>query len=187
MTEEVQFVIDEAKEKMSKAIGHLDNELATLRAGKASPRMLDSVVVEYYGNPTPLNQVANIGTPDAKTIAIQPWEKSMVEPIERAILNANLGFTPMNNGEMIRINIPALTEERRKALVKQVNNEAESARVSLRTARRDANEEIKKLEKDGLSEDESKKAEDEIQKLTDSYGEKVEKIIKAKEEEIMTI
>jgi len=187
MTEEVQFVIDEAKEKMSKAIDHLENELATLRAGKASPRMLDTVVVEYYGSPTPLNQVANIGTPDAKTIAIQPWEKTMVEPIERAILNANLGFTPMNNGEMIRINIPALTEERRKALAKQVNNEAESARVSIRSARRDANEEIKKLEKEGLSEDDAKKAEDEIQKLTDTHSEKVEKVVKAKEEEIMTI
>ncbi|HKL09183.1 MAG TPA: ribosome recycling factor [Bacteroidales bacterium] len=187
MTEEVQFVIDETKEKMGKAIDHLDNELATLRAGKASPRMLDTVVVEYYGNPTPLNQVANIGTPDAKTIAIQPWEKTMVEPIERAILNANLGFTPMNNGEMIRINIPALTEERRKALAKQVNNEAESARVSIRSARRDANEEIKKLEKEGLSEDDAKKAEDEIQKLTDTHSEKVEKVVKAKEEEIMTI
>ncbi|MEA2105270.1 MAG: ribosome recycling factor [Bacteroidota bacterium] len=187
MTEEVQFVIDEAKEKMGKAIDHLENELATLRAGKASPRMLDTVVIEYYGSPTPLTQVANIGTPDAKTIAIQPWEKNMVEPIERAILNANLGFTPMNNGEMIRINIPALTEERRKSLVKHVNNEAESARVSLRTARRDANEEIKKLGKDGLSEDEAKKAEDEIQKITDTYSEKVEKVVKAKEEEIMTI
>ncbi len=187
MTEEVQFVIDEAKEKMGKAIDHLENELATLRAGKASPRMLDTVVVEYYGNPTPLNQVANIGTPDAKTIAIQPWEKTMVEPIERAILNANLGFTPMNNGEMIRINIPALTEERRKALAKQVNNEAESARVSIRSARRDANEEIKKLEKEGLSEDDAKKAEDEVQKLTDTHSEKVEQIVKAKEEEIMTI
>ncbi|MDY6800634.1 MAG: ribosome recycling factor [Bacteroidota bacterium] len=187
MTEEVQFVIDEAKEKMGNAINHLENELATLRAGKASPRMLDTVVVEYYGSPTPLNQVANIGTPDAKTIAIQPWEKNMVEPIERAILNANLGFTPMNNGEMIRINIPALTEERRKALVKQVHNEEESARVSIRTARRDANEEIKKLGKDGLSEDEAKKAEDEIQKLTDKYSERVEQVVKAKEEEIMTI
>ena len=187
MTEEVQFVIDETKEKMGKAIDHLDNELATLRAGKASPRMLDTVVVEYYGNPTPLNQVANIGTPDAKTIAIQPWEKKMVEPIERAILNANLGFTPMNNGEMIRINIPALTEERRKALAKQVNNEAESARVSIRSARRDANEEIKKLEKEGLSEDEAKKGEDEVQKLTDTHSEKVEQVVKAKEEEIMTI
>jgi len=187
MTEEVQFVIDEAKEKMSKAIDHLENELATLRAGKASPRMLDTVVVDYYGSPTPLNQVANIGTPDAKTIAIQPWEKKMVEPIERAILNANLGFTPMNNGEMIRINIPALTEERRKALAKQVNNEAESARVSIRSARRDANEEIKKLEKEGLSEDEAKKGEDEVQKLTDTHSEKVEQVVKAKEEEIMTI
>ncbi|MFO7828666.1 MAG: ribosome recycling factor [Bacteroidales bacterium] len=187
MTEEVQFVIDETKEKMDKAINHLENELATLRAGKASPRMLDTVMVDYYGSPTPLNQIANIGTPDPKTIAIQPWEKNMVEPVERAILNANLGFTPMNNGEMIRINIPALTEERRKTLVKQVNNEGESARVSLRTARREANDEIKKLGKEGLSEDDSKRAEDEIQKLTDQYGEKIEQIVKAKEEDIMKI
>lgn len=187
MTEEVQFVIDSAKESMDKAIRHLEVELGTLRAGKANPRMLDTVMVDYYGNQTPISQVANIGTPDAKTIAIQPWEKSMIDPIERAIINSNLGFTPMNNGEMIRINIPALTEERRKGLVKQVHAEGESARVSVRSARKDANDEIKQLEKDGLSEDEAKTASDEIQKITDKYGEKIEQVIKAKEEDIMKV
>ena len=187
MTEEVQFVIDEASERMDKAINHLEAELATLRAGKANPRMLDSVMVDYYGSQTPISQVANIGTPDAKTIAIQPWEKTMVEPIERAIINANLGFAPMNNGEVIRINVPALTEERRITLVKQVNSEGENAKVSIRSTRKDANNDIKKLEKDGLSEDEAKTAEDEVQKLTDNYGEKIDQIIKAKEEDIMKI
>ena len=187
MNEEVQFVIDAAEEMMDKAINHLELELGALRAGKANPRMLDTVMVDYYGTQTPISQVANIGTPDPKTIAIQPWEKTMVEPIERAIINANLGFTPMNNGEMIRINIPALTEERRKVLVKQVHAEGEGARVSVRSARKDANDEVKQLEKDGLSEDEAKTAEDAIQEQTDSFGEKIDKIIKAKEEDIMKI
>ncbi len=187
MNEEVQFVIDAAKERMDKAIKHLEVELGSLRAGKANPRMLDTVMVDYYGNQTPINQVANIGTPDPKTIAIQPWEKTMIEPIERAIINANLGFAPMNNGEIIRINIPALTEERRKTLVKQVHSEGESAKVSIRSARKDANDEIKQLEKDGLSEDESKTASDDVQKVTDQYGEKIDKIVKTKEEDIMKI
>ena len=187
MNEEVQFVIDAAAERMDKAINHLELELGSLRAGKANPRMLDTVTVDYYGNQTPLNQVANIGTPDPKTIAIQPWEKTMIEPIERAIINANLGFAPMNNGELIRISIPALTEERRKTLVKQVHMEGENARISIRSARKDANDEIKQLEKDGLSEDASKTASDEIQKVTDSYGEKIDQIVKAKEEDIMKI
>jgi len=146
MTEEVQFSIDAATERMDKAISHLESELASLRAGKANPKMLDSVMIDYYGSQTPISQVANIGTPDAKTIAIQPWEKTMIEPIERAIINSNLGFNPQNNGEMIRINIPALTEERRITLVKQVSAEGENAKVSIRSARKDANEEIKKLE-----------------------------------------
>lgn len=187
MTEEVQFVIDEAKERMDKAISHLESELASLRAGKANPRMLDSVMVDYYGSQTPINQVANIGTPDPKTIAIQPWEKTMIEPIERAIINSNLGFAPQNNGEMIRINIPALTEERRITLVKQVSSEGENAKVSIRSTRKDANSDIKTLEKDGLSEDEAKTAEEEIQKLTNNYGEKIDQIVKAKEEDIMKI
>ncbi|NOQ25291.1 MAG: ribosome recycling factor [Bacteroidales bacterium] len=187
MNEEVQFVIDTAKEMMDKAINHLDAELGVLRAGKASPRMLDTVVIDYYGNQTPISQVANIGTPDAKTIAIQPWEKTMIEPIERAIINANLGFAPMNNGEMIRISIPALTEERRLLLVKQVSSEGENARISLRSARKDANDEIKKLEKDGLSEDEAKTAQDEVQKQTDCYSGKIDSVVKAKEEDILKI
>ena len=187
MTEDVEFIIDESKERMDKAIDHLEVELGTLRAGKANPKMLDTVMVDYYGTLTPIGQVANIGTPDAKTIAIQPWEKTMVEPIERAIINSNLGFAPMNNGEMIRINIPALTEERRITLVKQVNAEGENAKISLRSCRKDANDDIKKLEKDGLSEDEAKTAVDIIQKQTDEYGEKVESIVKAKEEDIMKI
>ena len=187
MTEEVEFVIDEAKERMDKAISHLEIELGSLRAGKANPRMLDSVMIDYYGSQTPISQVANIGTPDPKTIAIQPWEKTMIEPIERAIINSNLGFTPQNNGELIRINIPALTEERRITLVKQVSSEGENAKVSIRSARKDANDDIKKLEKDGLSEDASKTAADEIQKVTDSYGEKIDQIVKDKEEDIMKI
>ena len=187
MTEEVQFVIDESKERMDKAIAHLELELGSLRAGKANPRMLDTVMVDYYGAQTPISQVANIGTPDPKTIAIQPWEKTMIEPIERAIINSNLGFAPMNNGEIIRINIPALTEERRITLVKQVSAEGENAKVSIRSARKDANDEIKKLEKDGLSEDEAKKAVDEVQRVTDKYGEKIDQIVKAKEEDIMKI
>lgn len=187
MNEEVKFVIDSAVERMDKAIDHLEIELGSLRAGKANPRMLDTVTVDYYGTQTPINQVANIGTPDPKTIAIQPWEKTMIEPIERAIINANLGFAPMNNGEMIRINIPALTEERRKTLVKQVHVEGESARVSIRSARKDANDEIKVLEKDGLSEDDAKNATDEVQKLTDKFGEKIDQIVKAKEEDILKI
>jgi len=165
MTEEVQFVIDESKERMDKAIEHLEIELGSLRAGKANPRMLDTVMVDYYGTQTPISQVANIGTPDPKTIAIQPWEKTMIDPIERAIINSNLGFTPQNNGEMIRINIPALTEERRMTLVKQVSSEGEHAKVSIRSARKDANDEIKKLEKDGLSEDDSKKHQMKFKKL----------------------
>ena len=187
MTEEVQFVIDESKERMDKAIAHLETELASLRAGKANPRMLDTVMVDYYGSQTPINQVANIGTPDPKTIAIQPWEKTMIEPIERAIINSNLGFAPQNNGEIIRINIPALTEERRMTLVKQVSSEGENAKVSIRSARKDANDEIKGLEKDGLSEDDSKRAIEEIQKVTDQFGERIDQIVKAKEEDIMKI
>lgn len=187
MNEEVQFIIDATTERMDKAISHLELELGRLRAGKANPKMLESVHVDYYGSQTPISQVANIGTPDAKTIAIQPWEKNMIDPIERAIINSNLGFNPQNNGEMIRINIPALTEERRLNLVKQVNAEGENAKVSIRSARKDANDDIKKLEKDGLSEDEAKTASDEIQKLTHSYSEKVEKVVKDKEEDILKI
>ena len=187
MNEEVQMVYEMTKERMEKALEHLDNELNRIRAGKANVHILDGVMVDYYGTPTPLNQVSNISTPDAKTLMIQPWEKSMIEPIEKALMVSNVGITPGNNGEVIRLIIPQLTEERRRDLVKQVKNEGENARVSVRNARREANEEYKNMQKDGLSEDEAKGAEDNIQKLTDEFNEKVEKIVEAKEEDIMTI
>ncbi|MEN8202190.1 MAG: ribosome recycling factor [Bacteroidota bacterium] len=187
MNEEVQLVFEMTKERMEKSIEHLDSELMRIRAGKANVHILDGIMVEYYGTPTPLNQVSNISTPDAKTIMIQPWEKTMIDPIEKALMNSNVGITPANNGEVIRLAIPQLTEERRRDLVKQVKNEGENARVSVRNSRRDANDEYKQMQKDGLSEDEAKSAEDSIQKLTDEYTEKVEKIVEAKEEDIMTI
>ena len=187
MNEEVQMVYDMTKERMEKTLEHLDSELMRIRAGKANVHILDGVMVDYYGTPTPLNQVSNISTPDAKTIMIQPWEKSMIDPLEKALMVSNVGITPSNNGEVIRLIIPQLTEERRRNLVKQVKNEGENARVSVRNARREANEEYKNMQKDGLSEDETKGAEDNIQKLTDEFNEKVEKIVEAKEEDIMTI
>jgi ribosome recycling factor len=187
MTEEVNFCIEEAKERMDKAITHLENELRVIRAGKANPSMLSGIMVDYYGTMTPLQQVSNVGTLDARTITVQPWEKAMIAPIEKAILSANLGFNPQNNGEVIRIAVPPLTEERRKQLVKQVKNEGENARVSIRNARRDANEEIKKMQKDGLPEDMAKDAESEVQKITDSFNKKVEELLAKKEEEILTV
>ena len=187
MNEEVEMVYEMAKEHMDKAIEHLDNELIRIRAGKANVHILDGVMVDYYGTPTPLNQVSNVSTPDAKTIMIQPWEKSMIDPIEKALMQSNVGITPGNNGEVIRLIVPQLTEERRRDLVKNVKNEGENARVSIRNSRREANEEYKQMQKDGLSEDEAKTAEDHIQKLTDEYSEKVDKIVEAKEEDIMTI
>lgn len=187
MNEEVTLIYDMTKERMDKAIEHLDNELLRIRAGKANIHILDGVMVDYYGTPTPLNQASNISTPDAKTIMIQPWEKSMIDPIEKAIMTSNVGITPVNNGEVIRLVIPQLTEERRRDLVKQVKNEGENARVSIRNSRRDANDEYKQMQKDGLSEDEAKSAEENIQKLTDDYTEKVDSMIEAKEQDIMTI
>lgn len=187
MTEEVEFCIEEAKERMEKAIAHLENELRVIRAGKANPAMLSGLMVDYYGTLTPLQQVSNVGTLDARTITIQPWEKSMINPIEKAILAANLGFNPQNNGEIIRIAVPPLTEERRKLLVKQVKNEGENARVSIRNARRDANENLKKFQKDGLAEDLAKNAEAEVQKMTDAYNKKVEEQLEKKEQEILTV
>ena len=187
MNEEVALVYEMAKEHMDKAIEHLDNELIRIRAGKANVHILDGVMVDYYGTPTPLTQVSNVSTPDAKTIMIQPWEKSMIDPIEKALMQSNVGITPGNNGEVIRLIIPQLTEERRRDLVKKVKNEGENGRVSIRNSRREANEEYKQMQKDGLSEDETKTAEDHIQKLTDEYSEKVDKIVEAKEEDIMTI
>lgn len=187
MHEEVDFVLEYCEEKMEAAIEHLEKELLHIRAGKASPAMLNGVLVEYYGSMTPLNQVSNVSTPDARTIAIQPWEKGLIPVIEKAVLAANLGLNPDNNGELIRINIPILTEERRRSLVKQVHQEGETAKVSIRTARKEANDSLKKLQKDGLSEDVEKDAESNVQKLTDDYGEKVEDLVKAKEKDIMTI
>ncbi|MBN1131787.1 MAG: ribosome recycling factor [Bacteroidales bacterium] len=187
MNEEVQMVYEMALEKMEKAVEHLETELSRIRAGKANPHILDGILVEYYGTPTPLNQVSNISTPDGKTIAIQPWEKKMIELIEKAIQNSKVGITPINNGEIIRLNIPPLTEERRIQLVRQVKAEGENARVSIRTSRREANEEYKQMQKDGLSEDLAKKAEEEIQKLTQEYTEKIDRIVENKEQDIMTI
>lgn len=169
------------------AIEHLEKELGKIRAGKAHPSMLSSVMVDYYGTQTPLNQVSNINTPDARTLSIQPWEKSMIEPIEKAIHAANLGINPQNNGELVIINVPPLTEERRKSLVKLVRSEGEHARVSIRNSRKEANDEIKKLKEDTISDDLAKGAEDRIQKLTDSYTSKVDDLLQAKESDIMTV
>jgi ribosome recycling factor len=187
MEEEVELLMDITKEKMDKALSYLKDELLKLRAGKANPHMLDGVMVDYYGANTPLNQVSNVNTSDARTILIQPWEKTMIEPIEKAILHANLGFNPVNNGEVIRINVPALTEERRKVLVKQVKNEGENAKVSIRNARREANDEIKKMQKESLPEDVAKTTEAEIQKLTDSFSSKIDELLEKKEQDIMTV
>lgn len=187
MQEEVDFILEHTEENMKAAIAHLEKELLHVRAGKASPAMLDGVMVEYYGSLTPLSQVANISTPDARTVAIQPWEKNLIPVIEKAIMNANLGFNPDNNGEIIRINVPVLTEERRRNLVKQAQQEGENAKVSIRTVRKDANESLKKLLKEGLSEDLEKDAEAEVQRLTDAFGLTIENLVKTKEKDIMTI
>jgi ribosome recycling factor len=188
MNEELKFIYDHAEEHMQKAIEHLEHELKSIRAGKASPQMLSTVTVDYYGTQTPLSQVANVGIRDAQTLTIQPWEKNMLSVIERAIINANLGFAPNNNGEMIIINIPPLTEERRKELFKQAKEEAEISKVSIRNIRKDANHEIKKLEKNKeISEDESKIAHEEIQELTDKFIAEVEKHLEKKEKDIMTV
>jgi len=187
MNEEVDLLFEMIRERMDKAIQHLENELSRIRAGKANPHILDGIEVDYYGSMTPLNQVSNVSTPDAKTIAIQPWEKKMIGPIEKSIMAANIGLNPVNNGEIIRLNIPPLTEERRVQLVKQVKNEGETAKVSIRNSRRDGNDELKSLQKDGLPEDLVKKAETEVQKMTDDYTDKVDKIVSIKEEDIMTV
>ncbi len=184
MNEEVTFVIDSTKESMDAAIKHLEKELVKIRAGKASPAMLSSVMVEYYGSMTPLSQVSNINTPDARTISVQPWEKNMLQVIETAIMNANLGFNPMNNGDFVIINVPPLTEERRIQLVKQAKAEAEDAKVGVRSARQEANKEIKNLD---ISEDLEKNAEIDIQELTDIYVKKIDKILEVKEAEIMKV
>ncbi|WP_264520277.1 ribosome recycling factor [Flavobacterium sp. N1994] len=185
--EEIEFILDSTKESMAGSIAHLEKEFLNIRAGKASPQMLGSVFVDYYGSQTPLSQVSNVNIPDARTITIQPYEKNMLQTIEKAIMVANLGFNPMNNGENIIINVPALTEERRRDLVKQAKAEAEDAKIGIRNARKDANTEIKKLEKEGTSEDVCKTAEDDIQKLTDGFIRKVEEHLATKEAEIMKV
>ncbi len=187
MNEDVQLIYDFANENMEKAVSYLDTELSRIRAGKANIHLLDGIQVDYYGTPTPLNQVSSISTPDAKTLAIQPWEKNMIAPIEKAIMASNIGLTPVNNGELIRINIPPLTEERRLQLVKQVKHEGETAKVSIRNSRRDANDEIKSLQKEGLPEDTAKKSEIDIQKMTDDFNARVDKIVETKEKEMLTI
>ncbi len=187
MNEEIDFIIDSTKEAMQAAIAHLEKKLLNIRAGKASPSMLGSVMVEYYGAPTPLNQVGNVSTPDARTISIQPFEKSLIPAIEKGIQIANLGFNPMNNGESVIINVPPLTEERRRDLAKQAKAEAEDSKVGVRNDRKNANNEIKKLEKDGLSEDLAKNTEMDIQQLTDTYIKKIDEMLGAKEKEIMTV
>jgi ribosome recycling factor len=187
MTDELELIRDEADERMEKSIKHLEYELSHLRAGRANPLLLDGINVDYYGTSTPLAQVSNINTPDAKSIIIQPWEKTMLGVIEKAILAANIGMTPMNNGEVIRINVPPLTEERRHQLVKQVRQEGETARISIRSSRKWFLDELKNLEKEGLPEDEEKNGQKIIQEITDKYIAKVDKIIEVKEKEILTV
>jgi len=187
MNEEVKMFLDEARGQMEKSIAHLEDELAKVRAGRANPSMLGEIKVDYYGTHSPLAQVANVSATDARTLMIKPWDKSMLQLIEKAILASNIGLTPMNDGEVVRLNIPMLTEERRKALVKQVHQIAEHAKVSIRNARRDGNEAIKSLQKEGLGEDEAKSAEQNIQQFTDGFIARVDKHVEAKEKEIMTV
>ena len=183
--EEIEFILDTSRESMDKSIGHLEVAFSKIRAGKASPQMLDNVIIDYYGAMTPLNQASNINTPDAKTISVQPWDKSMLEVMEKAIIDANLGFTPMNNGEMIIINVPPLTEERRRELVKQSKAESENTKVSIRNIRKEANDELKKLS--GFSEDLIKDAENNVQNMTNEFSSKVDAFFAKKESEIMTV
>lgn len=187
MDDRIKKILDEAKEQMTKSVDHVEAELLKIRAGKASPQMLDSIMVAYYGNPTPLNQVANVNTPDAKSIIVQPWEKNLIPDIEKAITDANLGITPQNDGTIIRLNIPPLTEERRKDLVKKVKAEGEAGKVTIRNIRKDVNEKLKKIQKDGVSEDEVKSGESEVQKLTDAFILKIDKHVEIKEKDIMTV
>ncbi len=184
MNEELDFVLDSAKELMNKAMAHLDKSFAKIRAGKASPIMLSTVMVDYYGAPTPLSQVANVNTTDARTISVQPWEKNMLQEIERAITNANLGFNPMNNGDLIIINVPPLTEERRRDLVKQAKAEAEDAKIGIRNARQEANKDIKGLD---LPEDTAKDGEASVQDLTNTFSKKIDDLLAVKEAEIMKV
>jgi ribosome recycling factor len=187
MSEDLQTILADTSAAMTKAINHLEAELVKIRAGKANPTMLDGIMVDYYGNPTPVNQVANITALDARTISVQPWEKNMLQQIERGIIAANIGINPQNDGNIIRLFLPPLTEERRRELVKRCNGEGEQAKVSIRNIRRDSIEQIKKLQKDGVSEDECKDAEKETQDITDKFIVLVEKHLAAKEKEIMSV
>ena len=184
MNEEIEFIIDSAKEAMNGAIKHLEKELGSIRAGKATPSMLANVQVDYYGSQTPLSQIANVNTPDARTITIQPWEKNMLQEVEKAIMVANLGFNPMNNGDVIIISVPALTEERRRELAKQAKAEAEHAKVGIRNARKEANNDIKKTD---VSDDMKKASEADIQTLTDNFVKDIDNKFIIKEKEIMTV
>ncbi len=185
--DEIEFYLEAAIETMEGAMKHLNIELSKIRAGKASPAMLEGVMVEYYGVPSPLHNVASITTPDARTISVKPFEKKIVNDIDRAIRNANLGFSPANDGEVLRISIPPVTEERRRDLVKRVKAEIETAKVNIRNARQDANNSIKKLTKDGVAEDAVKEGEDRVQKLTDKYIAKIDQVFLAKETDIMSV
>lgn len=187
MSEDVKLVIDEAKSSMEQSIEHLAAELTKIRAGRANPAMLEGVMVDYYGSMTPLSNVSNVNSPDPRSLRVQPWEKKMLEPISQAIVAANLGLNPQNNGEVIMINIPPLTEERRKELVKRAKSVAEDAKVGIRNHRKEANDMIKGLLKDGLPEDEAKTAEEKIQDLTNSFIAKVDGLIEAKEKDILTV
>jgi ribosome recycling factor len=187
MNDLIRKQLDDARNHMDKAIQHCDSEVAKIRAGKAMPSMLDGIMVDYYGNPTLLSQVGTVNTPDARTLVIQPWEKSLLSAIERAIMDSNVGLNPQNDGSVIRLNVPPLTEERRRDLVKKVKEEAEKGRIAIRNIRKDANEKIKKLKSDSVSEDEIKTGEAEVQKITDGYIAKVDRISEAKEKDIMTV
>jgi len=187
MNEDCIKTIETAKEHMNASLLFFDKELQKIRAGKASPQMLEGVKVDYYGNPTPIEQIANINTPDARQIVVQPWERQMIPAIEKAILAANLGFNPQNNGDFLRIQVPVLSEERRKELSKKAKQEAEQAKVNIRNIRRNTNDHIKKLKDSGVSEDEIKKFETDIQKMTDDFIVKIDKICTEKEKEIMTV
>ncbi|GAA5025944.1 ribosome-recycling factor [Marivirga lumbricoides] len=185
--EEIELVLEDTKDLMEKAIQHTKSELLKIRAGKASPSMLEGLMVKYYNNDTPISQVASVSTPDARTIVIKPWEKNVIGEIERAIINSDLGFNPQNDGDIVRINIPPLTEERRLNLSKQAKNEAEEGKISIRNARKDANDQLKKLQKEGTAEDDVKRAEEKVQALTDGYVKKIDEILEQKEKEIMTV
>lgn len=187
MNELISLQLEESEDLMNKAIAHTDSELTKIRAGKALPSMLDGIYIDYYGSSTPLAQVGNINTPDARTLVVQPWEKNLLSVIEKAIIDANIGLNPQNDGNIIRLNIPPLTEERRRDLVKKAKEEAEKGRITVRNLRKDANDAIKKLKNDGASEDEIKVGEAEVQKLTDKYIAAVDKLAEAKEKDIMTV